>query len=79
MMIKKPLNGQESSILSLIAQSNNSIKGKEAKEILKCLNGVALDIAKVMLTGKLNADEEINIAAKGFIEWANGLNKVNYK
>jgi hypothetical protein len=31
-----------------------------------------------MLTGKLNDDEEINIAAKGFIEWANGLKKVNY-
>jgi uncharacterized protein YdaT len=67
------LNGQESSILSLLAQSKGSIKKKEEEKILSVLHGKALEIAKEILHSGSSKKEDIKKAAEGFISWAKNL------
>jgi hypothetical protein len=67
------LNGQESSILALLAQSKDCIQKKEEEKILSSLNGQALEIAKEILHSGSSTKEEVVKAAEGFIYWAKNM------
>lgn len=70
----KALNGRESSILALIAQSQN-LDLMCQQRLLKSLTGDALLIAKAMLGITKRPKRKIAKAANGFQTWADGLNE----
>ena len=74
------LNGQQSSMLALLAMSvpfDNTNK-KRILSILKNENDKAYRIALCILGFKNEKDKSIVDAANGFVEWANGLKEINY-
>lgn len=64
----RPLTGQESSILALIAQSG-SLLVKDEERILAKLKGRAKSIALVMLGRPSRAGKDVKTAAYGFLKW----------
>ncbi len=69
-----PINGRESSILALIAQSK-SLKSSDIERVLGALSGQALEIAKVMLDKNVESSQNVKRAAQGFKDWASQLRR----
>lgn len=72
----RTLNGQEASILAIIAQCPN-LDEAQINKLLKSLQDDSLLIALVMLNRVKNPSEEFKMAADGFISWAKNLKSNN--
>ena len=68
----RTINGQEASVLSLLAQSKSSLSKQDKIRILNFLSSDIRNIGEAILDIGSHS-EEINIVAKGFIDWANSL------
>ena len=72
-MTRRPLTGRESSVLALLARSRGQYHGDDLVRIISTLDGEAKSIAVAISTGQ--GSRSSKLAARGFTDWADGLEK----